>query len=290
MKTAIIGGAGGMGKWLTNHFLKLGHSVIVADPRIEQNQDSDIEIASNNIAAVDNADLVLISVPMKHSAEVIREVLPHMKDESIICEISSLKSNVVEILRTVSTSQIKPLCIHPLFGPGASFLKKKFALIPIQEEEKERELLKSLFPDSQVIIVDADEHDRIMALTLSLPYFTNMILASILKNEDVSLIEKLGGTTFEVQFMLTGSIMSHTPEFHLALHKENNHSTEMLRRLKSEIEEVLTLLDSNGDEFTQSYNDIKSKLEEQMNLEGKYQEMYRVLQAMEKQKKEGLIS
>ncbi len=129
MKTTIIGGAGGMGKWLTNHFLKLGHSVIVADPRIEQNQDSDIEIASNNIAAVDNADLVLISVPMKHSAEVIREVLPHMKDESIICEISSIKSNVVEILRTVSTGQIKPLCIHPLFGPGVSFLKKKFALI-----------------------------------------------------------------------------------------------------------------------------------------------------------------
>ena len=260
MKTTIIGGAGGMGKWLTNHFLKLGHSVIVADPRIDQNHDSDIEIASNNIAAVDNADLVLISVPMKHSADVIREVLPHMKNESIICEISSLKSNVIEILRTVSKSQIKPLCIHPLFGPGASDLKKKFALIPIQEEDDERKILKSLFPDSQVIIVDADEHDRIMALTLSLPYFTNMILASILKSEDVSLIEKLGGTTFAVQFMLTGSIMSHTPEFHLSLHKENNHATEMLRRLKSGINEVLTLLEKNGDEFIQSYKDIKSEL------------------------------
>ncbi len=290
MKTTIIGGAGGMGKWLTNHFLKLGHSVIISDPRIDQNQDSDFEIASNNIAAVDNADLVLISVPMKHSVEVIREVLPHMKDESIICEISSIKSNVVEILKTVSTSQIKPLCIHPLFGPGASFLKKKFALIPIQEEDDERKILKSLFPDSQVIIVDADEHDRIMALTLSLPYFTNMILASILKSEDVSLIEKLGGTTFAVQFMLTGSIMSHTPEFHLSLHKENNHAIEMLRHLKSGINKVLTLLDRNGDEFIRSYKDIKSELEEKLDLEGKYQEMYRVLQAMEEQKEEGLIS
>ncbi|TET08212.1 MAG: prephenate dehydrogenase/arogenate dehydrogenase family protein [Candidatus Thorarchaeota archaeon] len=290
MKTAIIGGAGGMGKWLTNHFLKLGHSVIVSDPRIDQTQDPDIEIATNNKAAVDNADLVLISVPMKHSTEVIRDVIPHMKDESILCEISSLKSNVVEILRTVSKSLIKPLCIHPLFGPGASVLKKKFALIPIREEEEERELLKSLFPDSQVIIIDAGEHDRIMALTLSLPYFTNMILASILKNEDVSLIEQLGGTTFAVQFMLTGSIMSHTPEFHLSLHKENNYAAEMLRRLKSGIEDVLALLESNGDEFIRFYKDIKSKLEEQLNLEGKYQEMYRVLQVKEEQKEEGLIS
>ena len=104
------------------------------------------------------------------------------------------------------------------------------------------------------------------------------------------MIEKLGGTTFAVQFMLTGSIMSHTPEFHLALHKENNHATDLLRRLKSRIDEVLTLLDNNGDEFIRSYKDIKSELEEKLDLEGKYQEMYRVLQAMEKQKEEGPIS
>ena len=146
--------------------------------------------------------------------------------------------------------------------------------------------LESLFPDSQILIVDENEHDRIMALTLSLPYFTNMILAALLKNEDISLIEQLGGTTFAVQFMLIGSIMSHTPDFHLSLHKENKHSQEILQSMKTRIDETLRVLANNDDEFTQSYHDIKSTLEEQLNLEEKYQEMYRVLQVMETQKEE----
>ncbi|MHA2079218.1 MAG: prephenate dehydrogenase/arogenate dehydrogenase family protein [Candidatus Thorarchaeota archaeon] len=286
MRTAVIGGAGGMGKWLVSHFLKLGHSVIAADPMIETNNVSEIEIAPSNEVAVENADIVIISVPMKHAASVIQEVIPHMKDNSILCEISSLKSKMVKVLRSNTLNQIKPLSIHPLFGPGASLLKKKFALIPILREQQERELLESLFPDSQILVVDADKHDRIMALTLSIPYFTNMILAALLKHEDISLIEQLGGTTFAVQFMLTGSIMSHTPDLHLSLHKENKHSLGMLQNLKTRIDEVLRLISVNGDEFTQSYNDIKSSLEEKVNLEEKYQEMYRVLQVMETQKEE----
>ena len=60
MRIAIIGGAGGMGKWFADHLLEQGHSVIVADPKSNQHQSTEIEIASSNISSVDKADLVLI--------------------------------------------------------------------------------------------------------------------------------------------------------------------------------------------------------------------------------------
>jgi hypothetical protein len=57
-----------------------------------------------------------------------------------------------------------------------------------------------------------------------------------------------------------------------------------LQKLKSGIGEVLSLLVSDGDAFKKSYSNLKSRLEEHLNLEEKYQEMYRVLETMEKQK------
>ena len=286
MRVAIIGGAGGMGRWLVNHFLELNHSIVVVDPAINEAKEfqSDIEIATNTEDAVKNSDVVIISVPMRHTAEVIMEVAPNMKKNSVLCEISTLKLNVIEVLRNVSTTQIRPLCIHPLFGPGASSLKKKYALIPVLELEEEKKLVKSLFPKSQIIVVEADDHDKIMALTLSLPYFTNMILASVLNEEDIKLIEQLSGTTFAVQFMLTGSIMSHASTFHLAVHKENKYALEILRKLQSRIEENLELLSTDTDGFEQSFSSIKSLLEKKLDLKGKYQEMYRLLEIMEEQK------
>ena len=288
MRIAIIGGAGNMGRWLITHFLKNNHSLVVSDPTLDGVQSEEFETTTSNVAAVNNSDLVLISVPLEHTTSVITEVAPHMKENSVLCEISTLKSNVIEVLRNVSTNRIRPLCIHPLFGPGVSSLQKKYALIPINNMKEEMNLVESLFPESQIIVVEADEHDRIMALTLSLPYFTNMILASVLKDENIQLIEQLTGTTFAVQFMLTGSIMSHTSAFHLSLHKENNHSMEILQKLKSGIEEVLSLLVNDSDAFKKSYSNLKTSLEEQLNLKEKYQEMYRLLEVMERKKGVGL--
>ena len=290
MRVVIIGGAGGMGRWLVNHFLEQNHTIVVADPAVKEPKEfqSEIEIAVNTEDAVKNSDVVIISVPMQHTAEVIMEVAPHMKKNSVLCEISTLKLKVIEVLRNVSTNQIRPLCIHPLFGPGATAIKKKFALIPTIELEEEKKLVKSLFPNSQIIVVEADDHDRIMALTLSLPYFMNMILASVLNEEDFTLIEQLSGTTFAVQFMLIGSIMSHTSAFHLAVHRENKYALEILRKLQSRITEYLELISNGTDIFEQSFSSIKSLLEEKLDLKGKYREMYRLLKVMEEQKGEDL--
>ncbi|MFW9925865.1 MAG: prephenate dehydrogenase/arogenate dehydrogenase family protein [Candidatus Thorarchaeota archaeon] len=286
MKIAIVGGAGGMGKWLVNHFLEIGHTVIVADPNANR-VISGVELIPNNAAAASKADVVVVSVPMEETASVIREVSPHMRENAILCEISTLKSNTIDDLRKVALGNIRPLSIHPLFGPGASDLKKRYALIPVYDSHEEKNIAESLFPESQIIVVEADIHDRIMALTLSLPYFMNMIFASVLKDEDISLMQQLSGTTFAVQFMLTGSIMSHTSEFHRTLHRENAYFTEILQKLLAKTTEEVKRLNSDIEGFEKSYRNIKSSLEEKLSLEDKYKEMYRVLKVMEE---EGLKS
>jgi prephenate dehydrogenase len=280
MKIAVIGGAGKMGRWLVNHFRKLDHTVIIADPRGLEVED--IEVTENNTTAVVDADIVFISVPMEDVVDVIQEVVPNMKSMSVLCEISTMKTNVFDALTELSSQPVRPLSLHPLFGPGATSLKKRFAIIPVSDQDAERNLAAELFPESEVIVVEKEDHERIMALTLSLPYFVNMILASMVQDEDIQLMEELSGTTFALQFLLTGSIMSHSSRFHTALHNENKYALEILSNFRSTIERELNLLSQDRKAFEESYQTLQAKFGDRVNLESKYEEMYRVLNVMEK--------
>ncbi|MFW9811889.1 MAG: prephenate dehydrogenase/arogenate dehydrogenase family protein [Candidatus Thorarchaeota archaeon] len=285
MRTAVIGGAGGMGKLLVEHFLGLGHSVIVSDPKSIDTKNR-VEFTSNNTIAVKDADLVVISVPMDLTTQIVQEVTPFMNENSILCEIATLKSNIVEELKTLGNLGIQPLSIHPLFGPSSEDLRKKYALIPVLDMRREKDLANALFPDSQIIVIESSEHDRFMALTLSLPYFANIILASVLKDEDFTLIEQLSGTTFAIQFMLSMSIMSHSSEFQLALQTENQNSIGVLKAFQTRFAEELSQLENDPIAFQKSYRKTKSQLEEKLVLEQKYQDMYRILKVLEEEVEE----
>lgn len=291
MKIAIIGGSGKMGGWLTNHFLNQHHMIVVSDPKKSGNevyQDSQLEFAENNISAVSDADVVFISVPLDCTSKVIREVAPHMKRKSILCEIATTKTSVHEALRDINKEDIRLLSIHPLFGHEKSSMKKRFALIPVEHLRKERDMFDTLFPESEVIVIEVEKHDRIMALTLSVPYFINTVLASIFNNEDIEMMELLSGTTFAIQFMLMGSILSHSSAFHTALLKENNFTIEVLNKFRSETDRALKLFMNDAESYDNWYQQTQSKLEETISLTSKYNEMYRILETKSELKEQGV--
>lgn len=287
MRIAVLGGEGKMGRWLVSHFLTKKHSLVIADPDgTKRSHESIVEYADDNISAVEAADIVFVSVPMESTSRVIQEIIPHMKTNSALCEISTMKTKVHATLRKITRSDIRLLSIHPLFGPNVGWLDRRFALVPVKHVQMELELLEFLFGESKVVFADAEEHDRIMALTLSLPYFTNMVLASIINEEDIDLIEQLSGTTFAVQFMLTGSIMSHSSSFQRSLFTENTFTVTILENFLSKMMASLSLLIQDVDSFEAAYRRIQSKLGQDINLTEKYNEMYQILETRQEINKE----
>lgn len=287
MRIAIIGGAGQMGKWLLEHFQEQGHTLIASDPRSDELREVaksfDLTLASGNTAAAKNADVVIISVPIESTTKVIREVAPYMKQDAVLCEISSVKGKIPDVLQEIAAFRVRPLCIHPMFGPGARSLNKKIVLVSVANPEDEQRLVEFLFPTYQIVTVDPVEHDRAIALTVSLPYFVNMILASVLSDEDLTWLRRVGGTTFAVQLLLTGSVMSNPCALHAALHKENRHAHSVLEEFQSKLQRGLASLTKDTDDFREFYANTKSNLEQHMSLEQKYSEMYRLLEIMERE-------
>ena len=211
-KISIIGVNGRMGKWFANYFYKMGFEVVGFDTN-ETIKEKFIIKANSLIGAILKTDYVLLCTPTKNTPEIIRLIAKEMKHGSYLIEISSQKSKTAQTLMKTPT-KVNPICIHPMFGPGTKKIdSKNMIIIPIKDVKKELDAAKLLFPKANFVTIDASEHDKKIAVILGLTHLINIAFANILaKDEKISLTEKMSGSTFKIQKIVTESILTESPE------------------------------------------------------------------------------
>ena len=211
-KISIIGVNGRMGKWFANYFYKMGFEVIGFDTNDDIKEKFIIK-ANSLIGAILKTDYVLLCTPTKNTPEIIRLIAKEMKHGSYLIEISSQKLKTAQTLMK-TPNKINPICIHPMFGPGTKKIDgKNMIIIPIKDVKKELDAAKLLFPKADFVTIDASEHDKKIAVILGLTHLINIAFANILaKDEKISLTEKMSGSTFKIQKIVTESILTESPE------------------------------------------------------------------------------
>lgn len=286
MNIAVIGGAGRMGRWLVRYFSSRGHRVVISDVKLDEARAvakaAGVELAKNNVEAVKTADLIMVSTPIQVTPKVVHEIAPYIRKGAVVAEISSLKAHLVKALAETARLNVRPLSIHPLFGPGTRKLKgRKIAVIPILNPEAEKKLVKELFPEAEIIVVDAEEHDRAMALTLSLPHFMNITFASIISDENVEVLKKLEGPTFKLQLTLAESIMTEDPALQVSIQLNNEYASQYLNKFLSKAKIIEKwIADKDEEKFTALCNDVQSSLSKDVDFAKSYEKMYRVLERL----------
>ena len=211
-KISIIGVNGRMGKWFANYFNKIGFEVTGFDTN-DNIKEKFILKANSLIGAILKTDYVLLCTPTKNTPEIIRLIAKEMKHGSYLIEISSQKSKTAQTLMK-TPAKVNPICIHPMFGPGTKKIDgKNMIIIPIKDVKKELDAAKLLFPKADFVTIDASEHDKKIAVILGLTHLINIAFANILaKDEKISLTEKMSGSTFKIQKIVTESILTESPE------------------------------------------------------------------------------
>ena len=209
---SILGAGGKMGTWFVKFFLANGYQVIGYDIENEI-KDKAVIKAESLVGAILKADYVMLCTPTRRTPEIIRLIAKEMKRESYLIEISSQKSKTAASLSKMP-AKVNPLCIHPMFGPGTKkIIGQHIISIPIKDAKKELSVAKSLFPGANFVTIDVIEHDKKIAVILGLTHLINVVFANILAKDDkISLTEKMSGTTFKAQKILTESIMTESPE------------------------------------------------------------------------------
>ena len=276
---AIIGAGGQMGKWLAGYFVKKGFEVTGFDT--ENPIPTNINKAESLISAILNKEYVLLSTPTKKTPEIIRLIAKEMRRESYLIDITSQKSKTATALGKIP-AKVCPVCIHPMFGPGAKGVKDQNIIsIPIKDGKKELDVAKNLFPDANFVTIDSTEHDKKIAIILGLTHLINIAFANILAKDDkILLTEKMAGTTFKAQKIIAESILTESPEL-----IETIISNPEIRKVAEEFwKDIGRLLSSaqegNGHEIVTYINANKDKLSENIDLEKSYKKLTKMVSTM----------
>jgi chorismate mutase/prephenate dehydrogenase len=178
-RVAIIGGAGAMGGLLARMFAELGHRVELADLHTPR--------SSEEVAA--DADVVVISVPISVTDDVIRRVGPKLRPEALLLDVTSLKAGPLATMLAATRASV--VGTHPMFGPGAQSLAGQRVVVCKGRGDAWHAWLVESFRARGLVVTEAepDEHDRAMALVQVLTHFQTQVFGLALARSGVPLAE-----------------------------------------------------------------------------------------------------
>lgn len=204
-RLAIIG-IGLIGGSLSLALKKAGHvKQVVGYARNEATREQALSLgiidaaAASIEAAVAEADVILLAVPMGAMASVLAEMAPHLTDNMIITDAGSTKADVVKAASDILGSRISQFVPgHPIAGteksgPSAAFATlyqdHKVILTPMEQTKATAvETIKMMWQQTGAEVTDmtVEHHDLVLAATSHLPHLLSFNLVGLLaQNEDV---------------------------------------------------------------------------------------------------------
>jgi prephenate dehydrogenase len=275
LKVAVIGASGGMGSFFVNYFLAKGETVRASDPalgaRARQKSSAGVrkrqedgrsgtrlETVRSNSDAVVGCDVTILAVPMDRTLDVAEEVADVLKPGSILVEIASVKGKILSSLRKLVGGRVVLLSIHPLFGPALETTEgMKIALISgekrtrkggsdVGDDGDEVSIAKRLFPEARMIEMTRKQHDKTMAVILSLTHMLNIVYAgTVLQFLSPKEFMRASTPNSSVQLTLAEAVLAQDAELSYAIQARNAYSSKVGRAAWRELRRVLRMIEDS---------------------------------------------
>ena len=144
-------------------------------------------LADNIKSAVLDADIIFLAVPVGVMAKVVKQIISHLKPGAILTDTGSTKRSVIDDINPIITENIFFVPGHPLAGtefsgPSAGFpslFKNHYWLLISEDKTNTAISVMSSFCEklgAMVEVMDADYHDKVLAITSHLPHLIAFII------------------------------------------------------------------------------------------------------------------
>lgn len=198
------------------------------------------------IAALRDAEIVLLSVPIDSTGRVIERVGPFVAAGSLLMDVTSVKREPVAMMVRCTREEVEVLGTHPLFGPSARSLHgMPVIFVPVRTGPR-YEQITDLFlrAGAKLEILSAAEHDALMAVIQGLPHFVLFSFGITLKELglDVDRARHVMGPMYAVVLDFVGRLLHQDPRLYAeiqtnlemqAVHEAFITTAEKLARLVS---------------------------------------------------------
>ena len=246
MKVGIIGGTGKMGGLFSRVFERAGDEVACSG--------RNTRITAMDIAA--KSDLIIISVPIHSTAEVIRNIAPHLTESQVICDLTSLK---VFPVKEMLCSRAEVIGLHPMFGPSVRTLEQQTIIVtPARCSHEVLDRLTSIFEKegARITITTPEAHDRMMAVVQGLTHFVTLSMAETMRRIGITPAETepFMSPVYQIETGLVGRLLSQDPGLYGDMLRMNPFVPAVLEACENAVRDVKsTVLSGESGLFEQLF-------------------------------------
>lgn len=194
-----------MGSFFSD-LLSFTHEVAVYDPDPQRLRFTYNAQRFSDLDEIDgfHPEMVINAATVKYTLDAFKAVLPHIDRSCILSDISSVKTGLTEFYAGCGHPFVST---HPMFGPtfaSLSNLADENAIIISEGDHLGRVFFKDLYGQLGLHIEEYtfEEHDRTIAYSLSIPFASTLVFASVMKHQDAP------GTTFKRHMAIARGLMS----------------------------------------------------------------------------------
>jgi len=247
---AILGGGGGIGRRLAEMFGDLGHPVMVTD----------VDTPLSNVEAAKAADVVVVSVPIAKTEEVIREVGPHVRPEALLMDVTSVKTMPVEAM--LASTEASVVGTHPMFGPGVHTLTGQRVVMVKGRGDDWYDWVKRMLTARGLVVTEttADRHDEAMAIVQVLNHFHTQVLGLALARMGTPLEETLKFTSpaYLLEMYVTARHFAQAPSLYAEIEMRNPKNAEVMKAFSDAAAELTEIVTSDDRErFTEVFDEVR---------------------------------
>lgn len=218
---------------------------------------------------VKGADVVVVATPVCSIAKVISKVQAHMKDGAIITDVGSVKGEIVREVEKILDGRLHFVGGHPIAGTEQSGAQAAFPSLykgsrciitpSDRTDEKALDRIKEMWQlaEAEVIVMDVDGHDKILAAISHLPHLVAYALVNTvdgIKDFNGSILKYSAGG-----FKDFTRIASSSPEMWRDICVMNRSAIiDMTDRYMAELGKIKTAMENNDfDSLFESFKKSK---------------------------------
>jgi chorismate mutase/prephenate dehydrogenase len=249
-RALVIGGRGKMGGWFAEFLASQGFHVAIADPAGPSPAYAFVADWSTDPL---DFDLIVLATPLAASAEFLH-VLARRAPRGLVFDLGSLKTPLRAGLQALVQSGCRVTSVHPMFGPDTELLSGRHVIFIDLGHRAALEEAQALFASTMAerVVMDLDEHDRLIAYVLGLSHALNIAFFTALADsgEAALRLARLSSTTFDAQLEVASRVAAESPELYFEIQSANDYGGESLLALQKAVERLTAAVRTkNAKEF-----------------------------------------
>ncbi len=252
MKVGIIGGSDGLGKTLI-YFLRDDFDVIISSVDHKKGRkianELGIEYVESNTQLASMCDIVIVSVPIHVTPNVISEVAPFMRKDSLMVDVTSVKEIPSQVMR--ENLDVEYLPTHPIFGPRTTELDNQVIVLTPDKKGKWFSKVYNYLDSKNMRIIEttAKKHDYMMSIVQVLTHFSFISTASAMEKlkVDIGKTEDFESPIYNLMIDMIARIVAQNPYLTYYIQSMNKNGPKIRNAFAEAVNELRDVV-NNGDE------------------------------------------